>query len=1194
MRLTKIILHGFKSFVEKTELQILPGITAIVGPNGVGKSNISEAIRWALGEQSPKSLRGHKMEDVVFHGSSSRKPLGMAEVSLVFANDGRLSVPWSEVQVSRRLYRTGESEYLLNKNLCRLRDILDLFIGTGVNPKAYAFMDQERLNQVITAKPLDRRIFIEEAAGISRYKQQRTETLGKLEAARQNLLRVKDVMDEVRRQLGSLERQARKAQQYKALQAEKQSLALALLAAEHAAFLSRERALDSRMSELRQAAEAIRVRRSSLAAREATQRAKIQETEHRLGDLRQAVQKVQGEVERLLERRDQLGLQIRELVEEEVRLQEEIRLITERREALKTDRESKVRLLTESLAAYQQRGEEVELLEAQLGVVKAEVQSNRDRLEALRLEQVRIAGKRSEVTRAVGELREREHQLLRGQERLLRELAQCKAESEQVASRRATLAAEQAHVRGLLSALEAERQQFEAALAEREARRAESHQAVADLRLALAACQSSLESLERLEREREGYGAGPRIILSAAASGEVRGVVGAVADLLEVPSEIEPAVEAVLGERLTWVVVERFEDAKAALAFLAPQEAGPATFLPLETLPAGNGLPDNADGLCWATRLVGSSHQKLLHYLLGRVVVVSHLEEAEALWRRNGNPAVYVTLSGEVLSGPGRLSGGRAGSDGNLPESSILGRKRAIRLAKEERRRLEEAIGRAQSRLDSLEAELETLRGRRAAVLESIQGEEVRRLAGEKDLEQAVREAERLAQHSETLAAEEQQFLAEIAEARQAREGLEREAETMRQEEESLGRSFTEVRQALDRLEADAGRLVQAVTSGQVAWTSLGERVEALKREMDHLEEAERDLASRLTQAQDRRRQVTDRNAELELERERADRRAREIAEERDRLETDERATGLSYQSLLDGLRETESLLRESEQEIRRALEEIHAAELEATEARVRREELEQDARRSFGVDPEVLPHHHDSARDLAGTRVRLAELEETLAALGAVNLVADEEYRELEEHLAFLRAQHDDLVVSIKDLEKALRGMTRIAQERFQEAFEAVNRHFGEIFSRLFEGGRAELRLIPPEEGDEGPLEIGVDLMAQPRGKRMQTITLLSGGERALTGLALLFAIFYYRPSPFCVLDEADAPLDDANIQRFLRVLRELGRETQFVVITHNRKTMEAADVLYGITMEEPGLSGMVSVKLAESTDQMAVGVRG
>jgi len=327
MRLEKIIVHGFKSFGEKTELKVFPGITAIVGPNGCGKSNIADGVRWALGEQSPKSLRGHKMEDVIFHGSASHKPLGLADVELVFANDGSVAVPWSEVGVGRRLYRTGESEYLLNRNVCRLRDILDLFIGTGVNPKAYALMDQERLNHVLTAKPLERRVFIEEAAGITRYKQQRAETFGKLDATRQNLQRVRDVMDEVKRQLGSIERQARKAQQYKTLHAEQQGLALALLAADYTALARQEVEHRERMEALRREEEVARVRLAGLAAAEATQRSLIQEMEHRLSDLHQSVQKIQGEVERLLERREQMGLQIRELGEEDLRLEEEIRLI---------------------------------------------------------------------------------------------------------------------------------------------------------------------------------------------------------------------------------------------------------------------------------------------------------------------------------------------------------------------------------------------------------------------------------------------------------------------------------------------------------------------------------------------------------------------------------------------------------------------------------------------------------------------------------------------------------------------------------------------------------------------------------------------------------------------------------------------------------------------------------------------------
>ena len=331
MRLSTILIHGFKSFADKAEVQVFPGVTCVVGPNGCGKSNVADAIRWALGEQSPKTLRGHKMEDVIFHGTSSRKSIGMAEVSLVFHNDGRLEVPWSEVAVARRLYRTGESEYLLNRNVCRLRDIQDLFAGTGVNPKAYALMDQERLNHVLTAKPWERRVFIEEAAGIARYKQQRAETQGKLEATRQNLTRVRDVMEEVRRQLGSIERQAKKARQYKALHQEKQVLDLALLAADWAALAAQHEALTREMAELQEIEERERTRIAGLSARHALEAAAIQETEHRLTDLRQSVQKIQSEAERLLERREQMGAQIRDLGEEDARLAGEIGSLGDRR-----------------------------------------------------------------------------------------------------------------------------------------------------------------------------------------------------------------------------------------------------------------------------------------------------------------------------------------------------------------------------------------------------------------------------------------------------------------------------------------------------------------------------------------------------------------------------------------------------------------------------------------------------------------------------------------------------------------------------------------------------------------------------------------------------------------------------------------------------------------------------------------------
>ncbi|MFI5328624.1 MAG: chromosome segregation SMC family protein, partial [Candidatus Rokuibacteriota bacterium] len=545
MRLESILIHGFKSFAEKTDVKVFPGVTCIVGPNGCGKSNVADAIRWALGEQSPKTLRGAKMEDVIFHGSSSRKMVGMAEVNLVFNNDGGLNVPWSEVAVARRLYRTGESEYLLNTNVCRLRDIQDLFAGTGVNPKAYALMDQDRLNHVLTAKPWERRMFIEEAAGIARYKQQRSETQGKLDATRLNLQRLRDVMEEVRRQLSSIERQARKAQQYKVLQAERQGLDLALLAADYAARAAQHEAVTREMESLREAEEQQRARIATLTGRQALQAAAIQDTEYRLGDLRQSVQKIQGEAERLLERREQMGLQIQDLVAEERRLEEEIRGLAERRIALATERQDKDRGLEEARRRHIDQDSEVRQVEAQIEACRSALSERRERFEALRLEQIRVAGARAELTRSGGELRERRAQVDRRAERLAMELAAARAEAGTLATTRLRLEAASQRAGAQLSLLSTELQEIEAARRDREAARAEAQETAAGLRVKLAARQSALEALERLEREREGYGAGVRALFARPGAGDLGGVVGTVADLLEVPNGLEAAVEAV-------------------------------------------------------------------------------------------------------------------------------------------------------------------------------------------------------------------------------------------------------------------------------------------------------------------------------------------------------------------------------------------------------------------------------------------------------------------------------------------------------------------------------------------------------------------------------------------------------------------------------------------------------------------------
>ena len=1179
MRLESVTLHGFKSFGEKTVVRVLPGITGIVGPNGCGKSNVADAVRWALGEQSAKSLRGQRMEDLIFHGSQSRKPVGLAEVELAFGNDGTLSVPWAEVSVTRRLYRTGESEYLLNGGPSRLRDILDLFAGTGANPRAYSVMDQDKLNHVLTAKPHERRVFIEEAAGIARYKQQRNETQGKLDATRANLVRVRDVMDEVKRQLSSLERQAKKAQQYKALQTTKRDLSLAVLAAEYVARVAEGERLAEELTRLRDQEQVLRTRSAQLAAREARQRERLQESDHRLSDLRQSVQKVQGELERLLERREQMGVQLAELGEETLRLDAEIRATSDRLGAIVGERETARESLTEASRLVEERGRTADALGAALERHREALAAERDRAEAARLEQVRVAAERVDLMRHAGELREREAQLRRRAERLAVELGQAEAEAAGILALRASLVQARDAAQTELGALASERERLATRLAAEERGLAETESALANARVTLAARRSSLEALAELERAREGYGAGVRAVFREGRVAALTGVVGTVADLLEVPKGLERAIEAVLGERLQWVVVERFEHARAAVAYLSERSLGAATFLPLEHLPAPAGPPPDEHGVSWVARSVGAPSLSLVHHLLGQVAIVDHLDEAEALWRRNGVVATYITPIGEVLGPTGRLHGGGQAPAADV-EHSLLTRKRQLRELEEEVRRLSTSVDEAQAEVGRHEAEVTTIRAEIAEIERTLHAREAAQLAGEKDLEQAGREHERVHRHRETIQTEARQIAQECEETVATLGQLEARVALARDAEATHEARMARLREAIEAAQARETELVAQTTACRVDVASTTERVEALGRELTRIDDIERDFTGRIEQARARQVQLADRRTWLTEERERTDASAREIAVERDRKDAEVRQASEHHEGLLAELRAIETDQRTVDGELARLVASIHEIDLGATECRVRREELGQEAWRAYGVDAAALAAHHDPARDLGTARAQIAELEEKLAAIGPVNLVADDEYRELDERLAFLQTQHDDLVASIKDLEKALRGMTRSAQERFAQAFQEINRHFSELFQRLFEGGRAELRLVEAEEGGD-PLDTGVDLMAQPRGKRLQSVTLLSGGERALTGLALLFAIFYFRPSPFCVLDEVDAPLDDANIHRFLRVLRELTSRTQFLVITHNRKTMEATDVLYGVTMEEPGLSKLVSVNL-------------
>lgn len=1186
MPLEKVILYGFKSFADKTEATLTPGITGIVGPNGCGKSNISDAIRWALGEQSAKSLRGHRMEDVIFHGSASRKPIGIAEVSLIFGNeDGVFQLPVNQVMVTRRLYRDGESEYLLNKTPAKLRDITDLFLGTGVHPKAYGMMDQERLAHVLTAKPVDRRLLIEEAAGISRYKHQRAEALAKLEATRQNLLRVRDVMEEVRRQLGTLERQAQRAKRYKALVAEREALEVAIWAAEYAALLGESRGTDALLAERRGSAERLQVTLSGQDAEMARLRESLMGEEGRLNELRLEAQKAEAALARLWERGNSLRAQMEEQREEAERLGQERDALLLRVETFRSDagekRQAHVVLLGQREA---EEGVALEI-EARLGALKEALGQARSVLGARRSEQIQLMERLSDFTIAIGGLRERRQQLSLRAERVRLERDATQAGSERLRERLEGLTRQRIDLSAALEALERERVGIRARQEEAARTKAREAERLGELRLELASVTSRREALELLDRQREGYDQGVKRIFEAKEAQRLGGILGTVADLIEVQPQAEIAVGAALGERLQWIVVDSFAHALAALQFLATT-GGHATFFPLDSPEQHNGLPQPppADGNGLVRELAQfvecpPAIMKIFHRLLDGVFLAPDLKTAEAAWRENGNRS-YVTPAGEVLHALGWLARGQGGGEGG-PDHSLLGRKRTIRQLNEARGHLEEQIRVGERRLAEVEEQLAALESERQSLDVRLRQLEEDALHLERDREEGIREEVRFDSLLKSLGQELSQIEAEDLLVARDLAGKEQELSRAEGAVARLAEEIGTLQVALQGQESQDEELSQTLTKARVEISSLTERCEATQREAAQLEERITETLTRIQQTEERRVMLEQRRIATKADLEANDAQAMELGRRRAATGEQVAAQAQVQQDLAARLRSMEQNRRETEGELTQATTLAHQAEMRLAELRVRQEDLERQSLQQHRLDPGELLARHDPERDLTASEQALREVEGKIAALEPVNLVADEEYQALQERFEYLRTQHDDLARSIKDLEQAIRGMTRTAQQRFLEALEKINANFQEIFQRLFEGGRAELRIIESED----ELESGVELVAQPRGKRLQSVTLLSGGEKALTGLALLFAIFYYHPSPFCLLDEVDAPLDDANIHRFLRVLGELAAQTQFLIITHNRKTMEAADVLYGVTMQEPGLSQLVSVRLqAES----------
>ncbi len=1195
MYFKRLEIQGFKSFVDYTSLDFESGITAIVGPNGCGKSNIVDALRWVLGEQSAKALRGNRMEDVIFNGTDIRKAVGMAEVSLTINNyDRQLSTEHEEITITRRTYRSGESEYLLNKTACRLRDIQDLFLDTGIGRNAYSILEQGKIDLVISSRPADRRYVFEEAAGISKYKSRKEESLRKLDAAEQNFLRVNDIAVEVKRQIGSLERQAQKARRYQDLKQELTTLEVS----------RGRRELRSKRRNLRKLERIWEEQRLCIKESENRQKAsedkltllgnEVRENESGLSQAQEFLHQVQEEIIKTedfikaSELRHQdltLGLTRLEAEFEELGAKEE-QLCLQSGHVLEL-RGHKEQALADVKIEMTAEEERLNNLEQELKEKAVHVQDQQKRLLEIvdQMSGFRETLKNLEIRRA-----EHEQQI----ENLAQRMAILSSQKQETLKGKNSLAEDLQNSRQTMETLRAqqdilarEKEKLEHTLATLNAMLDNFNQTITQL-------NSRLTWIEELKNGLDGYELGAKTILMEHNANPERfpGLLGPVVNFIRTDRKYEFAFEALLGHKLQYIMIETEDQARAAMDYLAEGNRGRATFIPLEHCrninedhrfsgedqPAINqpGILGRAEDLA----RIDERFRGFFQSILKDVFIVTDAAAAHQA-RKAGVPGTLVTLNGELDTPERWLTGGSP----DIMERGLLGREREIEELKAELSVLEINLSDALREAESTKNRREEIAGRLEVNTSELHELEVRTAGMEKSLEGVTLQMEEINRQDVSLQTENEQAVQTLNQTVHDQELTTRnllEVELIdRQTQQGLSGQQEEIeerRREYEKRSSRAGEL-------RVAATALEQQLGGLNADVER-------VAGELTEVLGRK-QEKERNVGMDRKRlaDLADEVNRK-QEQRLRFLEDKLARERNLEKFRQGREDMAVRKEEQEKEVRdhrtsreKSQHDLHQIELEKTQLEMNLKSLEnylqEEYKLNLALEEEKETEEGPAAlpAEAEATQLRIEELKSKLGTMGSVNLVAMEEYDDLQQRYEFLSKQLADLKSARENLQRLITRINHESRVRFEETFSQVRVQFREVFRRLFNGGDADLVLMD----ETNLLETGIEIVARPPGKHLQNISLLSGGEKALTAIALLFAIFLVKPSPFCVFDEMDAPLDDNNTIRFCRILQEFAKKSQFIIITHNKLTMEKAGVLYGITMPEAGISRIISVKFKE-----------
>ena len=1179
MYLKRIEMQGFKSFADKTVLEFKPGITTVIGPNGSGKSNISDAIRWVLGEQSMKSLRGAKSEDIIFAGTQARKSLGFAEVSIVIDNnDNKLPIEYSEVTVTRKIYRSGETGYFINKVPCRLKDILELFMDTGIGKDGYSIIGQGKIDEILSNKSEDRRHIFEEAAGIVKYRTRKQESEKKLEQTKLNLLRINDILAEIEANIEPLKLQSDKAKQFLDLREELKSIEVGLfiynintykekleqLVKDEDIITSQKEAEDSKMEalqaskeELRQVVDDITAQIENMQNIGFESSNKIEKINSEIGISNERIQNNSANKQRL----EAEILEVKSRIEE---LKEEQKQKLEKKTNLTSNKEKFEKELAEKEAELAELSKKLSAKELEIEGKKQIVQDNIDK-------KYELAAEINTQDVNYENLEKRKKQLKNEIDSVISELDSTRYGKNEISKGFYDIESKRnIAVENLEKSVQAKEQNMQ--------KLKQYEEEISKLTYTQRMKQARHQFLIETEKEKEGYNKTVKSLLVACDkdSNLNKGIHGVLANLISVEKEYETAIEMCLGQSLQNIVTSTEQDAKKMIEYLRTNSLGRASFLPIASV-QGKKLDkltkmDGVIGIASDLVKCKKEYEQIILSLLGRTVVVEDMDTAIALAKKDKYSFRIVTLKGDIISSSGSISGGSV----QTKTVNILGRSREIEDLEKELKKLEKQIADKTAEKEEYASSIGDSIEQTAKLEKELQEIEIV-YATEKQKMVAVEEnITRLENRLAKLKEEVTQTEKQKEENRLLKEQKEAEIQELTQQIEELNKVIEEFalnnkdnQKYIDDLNFDITNLKISVTSFDESESSIEEMVERISQDIKNNEQSIENKNQNILA-------ITEENTKLE----------QTITEYNNQIEQIKQEvinSGTKVEELKQERIAKNEKLVNTENEIQSQFSTLESLKEQIIKLDVKKTKLEQDLQQvveSLWNEYELTPNsteEYQKPNNVVTAQKQVNSLRNKIKDLGSINIDSIEEYKKTKERYDFMSEQRLDLENTASKLRKIIGDMTTTMQNQFKEKFELINKNFNEVFTELFNGGKAELIL----ENEENILECGIDIRVQPPGKKLQNMMLLSGGEKAFTAIALLFAILKINPAPFCILDEIEAALDDVNVYRFAEYLKKFCKQTQFLVITHRKGTMEAGDSVYGVTMEENGISKLLSIKL-------------